>query len=173
MSEIVMETAPVFVWEDAEKFLKHLEIRGRKNGTIDDYRGVLSRFYSAILDDKRVTQEFLDAWPDTLLGRGYEPNTINRYLSVINQFCAFCDWRALDPVPWILFGKRRQNRLLTRREYKLLLLTAKRDGHEQLYLLIKTLVCTGLKLSEATYLDMDDVKKGAGSSQGVESLLQP
>lgn len=161
MSEIIMETEPVFVWEDAEAFLSHLKERGRKEETLKDYRGILRRFYEAMPADKRVTQDLLDAWPDTLLGRGYVPNTVNRYLSVINQFCAFCEWRALNPVPWVLFGKQMKYRLLTRKEYKRLLLTAKKQGQERLYLMIKTLVCTGMKFSEAARLEMNDVKKGS------------
>ena len=72
-------------------FEQHLRAHQRAAGTIEKYvRDV--RALAAWLGGTEVTRERVAAWRDSLLARGYAPETVNSMGAAANQFFAFQGW---------------------------------------------------------------------------------
>ena len=146
--------------EDIERFLEQYRANQYPPETVSQYRRNIQLFYRFLPEDKCIHPGSMEQWKDQLLADGYSPRTVNTKLSSVQQFleylgqweCRITERVPLDrgPVP---------HPELTRDEYLRLLSTAKQLGKEQLYLLIKLLVCTGLPLPDLLGITAETVQK--------------
>lgn len=139
--------------EQIERFLESMERRGCRQNSLKKYRRDLLALYEFLPEDKRIDQDTMERWRESLLARGYAARTVNSCLSVGNRYMEYikqANWRSNGYLP--LDTPVRPE--LSRGEYKRLLQTAKAAGKERLYFIIKTLCCAGLRvheLPEVTY----------------------
>ena len=115
----------------------------------------------------------LELWWDRLLEDGYSNSAVNGMLVAVNQFLEFVghlELRLMDrsKVP------RNPQPELTRSEYLRMLSTAKEQGNERLYLIVKTFACTGLYSQSLPMVTVENVKKGRFwvTYQGVRSVFR-
>ena len=142
-------------------FEQHLRAHQRAAGTIEKYvRDV--RALAAWLGGAEVTRERAAAWRDSLLARGYAPETVNSMVAAANQFFAFQGWEdckvnALKVQRKLFRDDRRE---LTREEYHRLLTAAHSLGRERLALLLETICATGIRVSEVRYITVEAARAG-------------
>ena len=77
--------------ERIAQFGRSLYQQERCAGTIEKYVRDVNAF-ALWLDGEAVTKEAAVAWKEHLLGKGYNPATINSMLAAVNQFFRFCGW---------------------------------------------------------------------------------
>ncbi|MCM1297070.1 MAG: site-specific integrase [Muribaculaceae bacterium] len=147
--------------ENVERFLEWYRTEQYPPTTLQQYKRNLSLFYRFLPEDKCIRQGAMEQWRDKLLQDGYTPRTVNTKLSAVQQYLEFFgqwEYRITERVPFERGPVPHPE--LTRNEYLRLLSAAKNEGKEQLYLLIKLLVCTGLPLPELAVITLETVQQG-------------
>ena len=146
-------------WEEVCRYLDSLAVRGRRHETIQVYRPKLEAFYRFLPEDKRITADTLGLWRAALLREGYSPGTANTHVSAVNGLLAYLGRRDLQLIGQLDTGEEIQPEL-TRAEYLRLLTTARTQGRERTYLLVKTFALTGLRVGELDQMTAEAVAEG-------------
>lgn len=133
------------------------------------YEGDITRFRNwlgdmSLFEAKRI---HIDAFVRYLTGRSLKPATINRYITCISSFYTYCESEELivkSPTRYVRKPKvsdisSREG--LTIEELRQVLSVAKRVRRST-YALLTLLVLTGLRISEALSLHIDDIKESNG-----------
>lgn len=133
----------------------------RSTGTIKTYFRYL-RLFQIYLDGEKVSKNKVIAWKEEL--KTYLcANTVNVALAAVNGFFKFYCWNECT-VKFIRTNRKvfwQEQQVLSVEEYKLLVRTAQRLGQEQLALLMQTVCCTGIRISELRYITVEAAEKGS------------
>lgn len=116
---------------------------------------------SEFLEGKEITKERLIAYRDRLL-KIKKAQTVNGYLSAVN---AYLDHFGMAEMKLRLLKMQRpafleESRELSKKEYKRLLDAARSRKDERLYLILLTLGCTGIRISELCFITAEAVRTG-------------
>ena len=159
-----------------EQFLGDLQIRGRSEVSLKEYRRVLRFLYESLPEGKRVSASTGPQWKHWLEQQGFGPRTVNMRMSVWNSLMQYMGHRE-----WQVEGRVQPEGVqpeLTRSEYLRMLSAAKQTGQEKPYLLIKTLGGVGLRIQELPQLTAEAVREGGvrlerQNGSGVRMLHLP
>ena len=92
----------------------------------------------------------------------YAPASVNSILSSLNSFFEYAEEFALKvknlKIQKQIFAKNEKE--LTKDEYKKLLKAAKSKGNQKLFLLMQTICATGIRVSELKYITLEVLKDG-------------
>lgn len=92
----------------------------------------------------------------------YAPASVNSILSSLNSFFEYAGEYALKvknlKIQKQIFAKNEKE--LTKYEYKRLLTAAKSKGNRRLFLLMQTICSTGIRVSELKYISVESLKDG-------------
>ena len=144
--------------EIIEGYLQTLEKKGRNPASLQNYRGILTKLYEYLPEDKTVDKSTPDLWREWLGSQGYYARTINAHMSVINGLFSHLDRRDWQTKQYIRKLDDVQPEL-TRAEYMRLLRAAKHMGKERTYLLIKTLGGAGVRVQELPQITAESLSK--------------
>ena len=144
--------------EEFEVFLKERE---SAKATISKYRSDIKVFMEFMGTERRVTKQKLIEYKDWLAQR-CALSSANSMLVALNQFLdclGMGGWKVrLFKVQPQCF--RAEEKEMTGEEYRLLRETAKKQGKEQLALIMETIAGTGIRISELPYFTVKAVEKG-------------
>lgn len=124
-----------------------------------NYSNKLTMFYQELPEGKQVTEQVLLDWRQSLLERGYSPNTVNTYLTAVNGLLDHIGRRDLQLVDRLELDPSVQPEL-TRAEYLRLLGAAKVLERERTYLLVKLFALTGIRVGDVAGLSAWSVERG-------------
>lgn len=142
-----------------ETFLQHAEWR---KDTRRQYGAALYALYDYLQKyGTNPLQAKLGAWPQFLRRQGYQPRSVNLKITVVNGYLRWCGRYDLQLQCMPLQPIEAPN--LTRSEYLHLLCAARREGNQQLYLIIKLFAVTGLPLQCLGQISAAMVRDGKGS----------
>lgn len=142
--------------EAVDQYLETVSDRSRGH-----YRYSLRMFYSWLPDDKRVRSGDLEKWRDYLQEEGYAESTINARLSACNNLVDFLGRRDLQVMRLKLTENEQPE--LDRSEYYSLLNTAKEQGRDTEYILMRLFASVGISLEDVQSLTVE----------GIEDLEMP
>lgn len=145
--------------EEMEAYLEVYRREGYPEGTLHSYRGKLQRLYEDLPADKLLSRETLENWKTGLLERGFAPSTVNSHVSVVNTFLDHIGHRELQLVGQMEVDGAAQPEL-SREEYLRLLRSAKLQGKEKAYLLVKLFATTPLPAQELSRVTVEAVREG-------------
>lgn len=143
------------------EFGQYLREEEYGKATMEKYLREVGRFYRW-LDKRRVDKNITVEFKNDLQKKGYAPSTINGKLSALNAFFRFMGWGECR-VKFMRIQRqifREREKELGREEYRRLLKTAKERKNERLALLMETICGTGIRISEASYITVEALKKG-------------
>ena len=144
-----------------EEFQIFLEEKESAVATIRKYSSDLKVFMEFMGTERRVTKQKLIEYKEWLAQR-YALSSANSMLVALNQFLdclGMGGWkvRRFKVQPQCF---RAEEKEMTREEYRRLRETAKKQGKEQLALIIETIAGTGIRISELPYFTVKAVEKG-------------
>ena len=148
-----------------QAYLDRLTAKGRGASTVKNYSNKLTMFYQELPEGKQVTEQVLLDWRQSLLERGYSPNTVNTYLTAANGLLDHIGRRDLQLVDRLELDPSVQPEL-TRAEYLRLLGAARALDRERTYLLVKLFVLTGLRVGEVPHVTVAAVESGRMKAAG-------
>ncbi len=149
---------------NAEEFFLFLEKKGRKKGTIENYRRSLKNLYSYLQKEedgsgKYISIGMLMQWRDDMLHRGYAVRTVNARMSAVNMFLEYSSRRDLQIAPMSVKKEWIQPEL-SRAEYRRLLNAAKKTEQERTYFLLKTIAVVGVRMDELEKITVENLREG-------------
>lgn len=143
-------------------FILDLQRRGRAAITIQQYKNALTILAQFLSPDKLLCRETLRLWQETMRQEGVlSSGTINLRIAAANSLL-----QSIGHLEWALSGRlpitKSPESSLTSREYCRLLQTAKSEGREDVYYVIKTLRGTGVRVGEMQHITVELVRAGRG-----------
>lgn len=132
----------------------------RSVGTIEKYLRDVQNL-TGWLQSEPVSRETATRWKQALLQSGRAPSTVNSMLAAVNTFFHFMGWEDLKLKSIRLQRRffRENERELTKKEYELLMSTARKRGDERLALLMETICATGIRVSEVRFITAEALQK--------------
>lgn len=142
-------------------FEDYLYERENARATIQKYKSDAATFLRYLGDERRVDKSRVLAYKEWLVTH-YAVSSVNSMLASVNQFLIFLECRELTVKPLkvqrSLFLKEEKE--LSKEEYRKLVKTARQEGKEQIALCMETIAATGIRISELRYFTVEKVKKG-------------
>ena len=152
------------VFIDEEKLLEfeaYLYERENAEATIRKYKSDAGAFLRYLGEERRADKSRVMAYKEWLI-ENYAVSSVNSMLASVNQFLTFLGYREMTVKPVKvqrnLFLKEEKE--LSRQEYKKLVKTARKEGKEQLALCMETIASTGIRISELQFFTVERVEKG-------------
>lgn len=143
---------------EIEGFMDECKSAGCSPATLERYRTCMERIYEFLPNNKAVRHGSLDKVRDDMLARGYSPYTVNLMISVSTVWLELIGHRELQVTERV--EMKAAPRELTRREYVRLLQTAKEQGDERRYLLIKLFALTDVTAGTLKNVTVEAVEAG-------------
>lgn len=142
-------------------FEDYLYERENARATIQKYKSDAATFLRYLGNECRVDKSRVLAYKEWLVTH-YAVSSVNSMLASVNQFLIFLECRELTVKPLkvqrSLFLKEEKE--LSKEEYRKLVKTARQEGKEQIALCMETIAATGIRISELRYFTVEKVKKG-------------
>ena len=157
----------ILTQRNIEQFYTCLKTEEKSHNTIEKYIRDVTAFM-VYLADTAVTKETVIAYKNKLISENYAVRSINSMLASVNSLLAFLGWTECK-VKSIKLQRQvycSEEKELTKAEYTRLVNTAKQKGNERLNLLIQTICCTGIRVSELQFITVEAVK----NSEAIVSL---
>ena len=153
-----METGVVVTVERIEVYREDLLKRERSQGTAEQYARAVGNL-AAYLQERPLCGDLLLGWKGQIL-ESHSIATVNAMIAAVNGFLAFCGVPELK-----LKSLRCQQRIfremeLTEEDYRALLGYAESSGDHQTALLLRTMACTGVRVSEMKFLTVESARQG-------------
>lgn len=156
-----MENKNVKIEElDLVEFQNFLRERENAAATIEKYVRDVKTF-TRFSGEEIMTKELLLEYKDWLI-KNYAVSSANSMMVALNQFLSFIElgrWK-LKRIKVQRLNYDGQEKELTKKEYQLLIFTAKKQGKEQLAMIMETMCATGIRVSELKFFRVEDIKKG-------------
>ena len=142
-------------------FEDYLYERENARATIQKYKSDAAAFLRYLGNERRVDKSRVLAYKEWLVTH-YAVSSVNSMLASVNQFLIFLECRELTVKPLkvqrSLFLKEEKE--LSKEEYRKLVKTARQEGKEQIALCMETIAATGIRISELRYFTVEKVKQG-------------
>lgn len=150
----------------AEETLQRYKLRlieqEKSTHTIEKYMRDIHSFITFLADSEPPLSKLQVITYKEALKARYAISSVNSMLIPVNDFLRFlgleqCCVRLVKCQRRIF---KEANRELTKEEYIRLLNAAQKDHDDRLYLLIKTICATGIRISELPYITLEAAKRG-------------
>lgn len=146
--------------QEIQDYCKWLDSCERSQETIRRYQYHLIQFME-FMDNRPVTKEMVILWK-SCLREIMAPVTVNGALAALNGFFGFCVWddckaRFLKITKKIFCPESRE---LSKQEYHRLVSTALDQGNERLALILETICCSGIRVSELPFITVEAAHRG-------------
>ena len=139
-------------------YCAYLKSEEKSAATCEKYLRDINRF-AGFAADAEISKELVCEWKRSLLSQGYAVSSINSMLASVNSLFRFAGWSDCCVknlrIQRSVFSS--EEKMLTKSEYMRLLEAA---DNEQLRLVMETICCTGIRVSELKYFTVDGVKVG-------------
>ncbi|MCI9079043.1 MAG: tyrosine-type recombinase/integrase [Lachnospiraceae bacterium] len=145
-----------------DEYKKYLIKEEKSNATISKYIRDIKKLmdYAA---GKEITKELMAMYKkDLYINKKYELSSINSFITAANGLFVYLEWYGLRIKTYHIQKEvfLPENRDLSKKEYKKLVNSALHNGKKRLAMIIKTLCATGIRVSELSYITMENIKKG-------------
>lgn len=141
-------------------FKVHLIFEERSSATVEKYIRDVKAF-AVYINGAEITKETVINYKKHLQ-ESYAVRSVNSMLASINSLFAFLGWHELK-VKSIKLQQQiycPEEKELTKAEYTRLCRTAEKKHNERLNLIIQTICCTGIRVSELQFITVEAVKSG-------------
>jgi len=155
---------PIITNHFIKQYLIYLAQEEKSESTIRKYRQGLIKLVT-FAGGKELNKNLMIAYKQMLWKEGYRAKTMNVFLAAANGYLAFMGWGKIQVKACRVQGEvyREAHRNLSKWEYKRLLNAAKRKSKERLYLMMKTIYSTGIRVSECIHsVTVEAVREGNG-----------
>lgn len=143
-------------------FRGYLRNEEKSQNTIEKYIRDVGAFLQYLGSAEEVTKEMVIAYKNSLIAGGYAARSINSMLASLNCLFSFLGWQNCR-VKFIRVQKQAycaEERELTRAEYVRLVSAARQTGNGRLDLIIQTICCTGIRVSELPFITLEAARQG-------------
>ena len=129
----------------------------KRKSTLIHYDHVITDFIKFASDFEEVTKSVVIEYKQLMCDK-YGPATINNYLVIINKFLCFLGCPELKVKYLKIQKKASLEEVLEPIEFKRLLRTAKKYEQYDMYMIMKVLAYTGIRIEELKYFTFENIQ---------------
>jgi integrase len=172
-----MDTSLEHFDRELPRFVENLLMKEKTLSTVKKYRRDNKKF-SAFLRKRgrsEITKRDVFDYKDELI-KNHKMTTVNSYLISVNLYLSFLGLESFRVRTLSIQRKTSLNSVLNEDEYAALIRTARERGNERLYLIIRTLASSGMRISELANITLAMLKTGSTfirSKNKVRELILP
>ena len=146
---------------DLTDFKQYLQERENSNATIEKYIRDVRKFIVFARRNKKVDKEMLLGYKEWLI-QHYAISSANSMLVALNQFLTFREMGRLrlKQVKVQRSDIMGQEKALEKEEFQALVSVARRQGKEQIAMIMETICATGIRISELKYFRVENTRTG-------------
>lgn len=126
--------------------------------TLKAYSNSVKRFLEWLSDDEDITKEIMLRYKEHLMQTYDSPKSINCHVIELNKFMHWLGHDDLKLKKVKIQFKQSNEDVLSIADFKRLLRFAKRNNDHQLYMIMKILAMTGIRISELRYFTVENLK---------------
>ena len=142
-------------------YRKYLLDQERSSATMEKYFRDVKRFMEYLGKEGTVNKEKVREYKQ-YLKEHYKISSANSMLAAMNSFFTFAGWEELKvrlfKIQKLFYSS--PERLITEKEYKKLIDTARKNEDEQMSMLLQTIGSTGIRVSELKFITLESLKDG-------------
>lgn len=142
--------------EILQNYEKYLIKEEMSDNTVKAYLWTVSYFLDTY---SSVTRSNLLKYKE-YLKHTYKPQTVNTRIYAMNKFLIYLNKRNLLLKTVKIQQRTFLDNVISNAEYKRFLRNLKDDGHMKYYMIVRTLTCTGARISELIRFQIEDVYEG-------------
>ena len=140
-----------------EEWILEQKLQEYAPSTLNQYKANVLKFINWLPEDAVITKETMIDYKTYLGEIAGSTNSINVWIVTINKFLKWLDLKDLTIKKIKMQSKQSNEEVLSLADYKRLLRFAKRLGKSQLYLIMKILAMTGIRISELRYFKVENL----------------
>ena len=141
------------------QFAKDLRLSEKSPNTITKYLCDVRKFVDFIPEEEEITKEHVLAYKEQLCSGKYKTSSINTYLVNLNHFHRWAIGPGLSVKEIKTQQKSSISDVVSSSDAKRLLRYAKKRNREDIYLIMKILSITGIRISELEYFTVENIQK--------------
>lgn len=142
-----------------DEFLIELKYQEKAERTLDKYRTNIQGFIDSIQHDNEITKDDVLLFKKHITSGMYKPATINSYIVAVNKFIRWIGQPDMTVKKLKQQQKSSLDDVISPSDYKRLLRFAKRLGMDDMYLIMKIIASSGIRISELDYFTAENIKK--------------
>lgn len=139
-------------------FITDLKYQEKSASTLTKYKTDILKFIDYIQHDQPITKDDTMAFKDYLFEQGYSPRSINSYVVALNKFMYWLNLGQLTIKKLKMQQRYSIDNVLNPTDYKRLQRYAKLLGYEELSMIMKVIVSTGIRVSELKFFTVESIK---------------
>ena len=145
--------------EKQSQFIADLRLNEKSKKTLSKYQRDVQKFIDFIPDDLEITKEHILEYKDHLCDGRYLTSSINNYLTILNTFLKWCGQGDLRVRELKTQQKSSLSNVVSESDVKRLLRFAKKRNREDIYLIIKIILTTGIRINELEWFTVENLKR--------------
>jgi len=139
-------------------FISDLKYQEKSVSTLTKYKTDILKFIDYIQHDEPITKDDTMAYKDYLFEQAYSPRSINSYIVALNKFLYWLNLGHLTIKKLKMQQRYSIDNVLSPTDYKRLQRYAKLLGYEELSMIMKVIVSTGIRVSELKFFTAESIK---------------
>lgn len=140
------------------KYEKYLRKNEMAENTIKSYLWTAAFFLNSY--DGNITRSTVLDYKEYLIRNYKKPATVNQRLQALNCFLQYLHKGAFCVKTIRIQRKSYLDNVVSNRDYKKFIRCLQEDGKTKWYMIVRTLVCTAARISEAVNMQVEDVIEG-------------
>lgn len=146
---------------DLIDFKQYLQERENSTATIEKYLRDVRKFIVFSGRNTEVDKELLLSYKEWLI-QNYTVSSVNSMLVALNQFLTFREMGRLrlKQVKVQRSDVMGQEKVLEKKEFQLLVYTAREQEKEQIAMIMETICATGIRISELKFFRVENIRTG-------------
>ena len=140
-------------------FARDLCLAEKSQRTIEKYVCDVQKFVDFIPENEEITKEHVLAYKEKICSGQYKSNSINTYIVILNRFHRWAEKPELSVKEIKTQQKSSLSDVVSRADAKRLLRVAKQRKRDDIYLILKIFMTTGIRISELEYFTVANIQK--------------
>lgn len=141
------------------KYAAYLRMAELSEGTVEIYVREAMRLRE-FLGSKKISKTTMIEYKNYLGRSGYAPATQNLYITAANRYLRYLGHEESAIKTNRLQSRQSLEDIITKEEYREMILYARESGREKYYAILRTLAMTGIRVSELQYFTAEALNKG-------------
>lgn len=140
------------------EFLIDIKNQEKASRTVSKYKSDINKFLDSIKHDEDITKTDVIWFKESISDGTFKPRSINSYIVAVNKFLRWCGLDNMKVKKLKMQQRYSIDNIITLSDYKRLLRYAKKMNHNDIYMIMKVIAGTGIRISELRFFTVEGIK---------------
>lgn len=146
------------MYQVLDEFILELKYQEKAERTLSKYKADILKFLDSIKHDNEITKDDVLLFKKMISEGQYKPRSINSYIVAVNKFLKWCGNEDMKVKKLKMQMKNSIDNIISISDYKRLLRFAKKLNHDDIYMIMKIIATTGIRISELRFFTVEAIK---------------